>query len=49
MILGERLSLTYDSRDDAATTTAGSYRAVYTEVAHDFDHNAAPFQNTDWI
>ena len=43
-ILGERLSLTYDSRDDVATTTAGKYGGVYAELAHDFDHNAAAFQ-----
>jgi outer membrane protein assembly factor BamA len=44
MILGHRLSLTYDSRDDISTTTTGSYGAVYAQITHDYDQNASPFQ-----
>jgi outer membrane protein assembly factor BamA len=44
LILGERLSMTYDSRDDVSTTTAGSYGAVYAELAHDFENDASPFE-----
>lgn len=44
LVLGHRLSLTYDSRDDVTTTTAGSYGAAYAEMAHDYERNASPFQ-----
>jgi hypothetical protein len=44
LILAERLTFTYDSRDDAATTRDGGYGAVFAEMAHDFENNASPFQ-----
>jgi len=44
LVLGHRLSLTYDSRDDVSTTSTGRYGAVYAEMAHDFEQNASPFQ-----
>jgi hypothetical protein len=44
LILGERLSFTYDARDDAATTTDGRYATVYAELAHDFENDASPFE-----
>jgi outer membrane protein assembly factor BamA len=44
LILGERLSLTYDSRDDVSTTSSGSYGAVYAELAHDFENNDSPIE-----
>lgn len=44
LILGHRLSLTFDSRDDISTTTTGSYGAISAEMAHDYEQNASPFQ-----